>query len=423
MTEDGLKYLKDSENSMKQKIPNFTPRKDFLEWIIKHLICNRVFMHVNTNRACKYINFWLNKKVKDFNFYEYHSNFENYKEFVNTFYSVVKGDYMSYKNCADNIQILQDDEYKKMNILYTLYKKYDDLKMIHDYVYEELKTCEIIHFITKEANAIAHLYKEHNDYELIKVLRDLRDKIKNGKEKYQTLCESDLYQLDNMVTEIAFPPRKPDPPPPKEISQSTDSLERHVSGNGIQNQSEQNVDLQSSAQREQLRSEEHPTEVSHTVSSSEEPHLLDLSPTPQRLSGSYLGVSHQARSRHAENPHDYVYESSLYSSERNGLSSDARSKFIYTAHNSLGEGNTSEGVIAPEEGTQSYLQNIKGALSDTLQNIDPVPVVGVSGGMGVLFLLFKVLKFFKLIPIVYITFIYKLILLPNCFLKLIKFFF
>ncbi|CAI7717616.1 PIR protein [Plasmodium vivax] len=385
MTEDGLKYLKDSENSMKQKIPNFTPRKDFLEWIIKHLICNRVFMHVNTNRACKYINFWLNKKVKDFNFYEYHSNFENYKEFVKTFYTVVKGDYNSYKYCTDNIDILNNDEYNKMNMLYTLYNEYDELKKIHELVYEDRKTCKIIQNITNVANDVARSYK--NDDEFINVLRDLRDKIKNGKEKYQTLCESDLKQLDTMVTEKAFPPRKPDPPPPKEISHSTDSLEQtthealaqHVSGNGIRNEPEPNVDLQGSARRVQLSSGEHFTKVSHERSLPEAQHPI----------GSSLGVSHHSSSYHAGELHEELFKSAPLPGEQYERSRDAYPTSVYTGYNPVDERITTEGVITPTDGTQSYLENIRGTITGVLGSVDPVPVVGVSGGMGALFLLFR----------------------------------
>ncbi|KMZ86068.1 hypothetical protein PVBG_05467 [Plasmodium vivax Brazil I] len=39
------------------------------------------------------------------------------------------------------------------------------------------------------------------------------------------------------------------------------------------------------------------------------------------------------------------------------------------------------------------MHSLKGAFTDIVQNVDPAPVLGVSGGMGVLFILFKYTPF------------------------------
>ncbi|VUZ99578.1 PIR protein [Plasmodium vivax] len=377
MTQDGWKYLNNALNSMNPKITNFTTRNEFLKWIVKHLICTSVFWDIDTNIACKYINFWLNKKVKVFDFYEYNSNFNNFKEFVNKFYTVVEGDFSSYKNCSNNIQLLDDDEYKKMDMLYTLYNEYDELKKIHPDAYIEFKTCEIIQNITKLANDIARSYK--NDDEFIKVLRDLRDKIKNGEGRYKELCASKLQQLDTMVTLEAFPDKVPVSQPPKGISQSTDSLAQHVSEKGIGKQSQPIVDLQEGSPTEQLRSEEHRTQVSHAMIPSK----------AQQHRGSSLVASHHESSRHEGELYEGLFKSTPYSGEQYEQSRDAQPRSVHTRYKPVEEGYGTEGGITSTEGAQSYLENIRGTITGVFESVQPAPILGVSGGMGALFLLFK----------------------------------
>ncbi|KMZ92288.1 hypothetical protein PVMG_03643 [Plasmodium vivax Mauritania I] len=424
LVEDAKAYLTNEHKTKFSNIHKFSDIEQLLKWILQHLSCTKVFYYGDTNMPCKYINYWLNKNVQGLYPHNYNLKFEIFEKFVKNFYSAVKS-YENFKSCTNNIKFLDDhdDEYKKMDMLYKLYKNYDELKMINEWSYDK-KSCGIIHHITIVANDIARRYE--NDDKFIKVLRNLRDKIKNGQGQYKRLCASELGQLDKMVTKEAFPDKVLVPQTPKEATPSSGSiyqlklqeLAQHVSGNGIGKQSQPSADLQASSSTEKLTSEEPSTKVSQEMSPPEESPLLELPVLVQHSRG-----SHYASSRHTEDLHEDGFNSGSFSRAQYERSHDAHSRLMHTAHNSIGEGITSEGVITSTDGKQSYFENIKGALSDTLQNIDPVPVVGVSGGMGVLFLLFKVLKFFKLIPIAYITFIYKLILLPNCFLKLIKFFF
>ncbi|KMZ76963.1 hypothetical protein PVIIG_05734 [Plasmodium vivax India VII] len=340
MTEDGLDYLNNALNLIKPKIPNFTASNEFLKSIVTHLICNRVFMHVDTNIACNYINFWLNKKVKDLYYYEFDSNFKNFKEFVNKFYTVVKGDYKSYKSCTNSIQILGNEDYYQMNMLYSLFKEYDELKKINEWEYKVKNTCDIISKITNLANDVARKYKK--DEEFIKVLKNLRETIKNAEGSYKTFCKSDLKQLDNMVTEREFPSIVHAPPTRQEILKPSDSLEQtthqslaHVSGNGIRNEPEPNVNLQ------------------------------------------------------ARDSHEDRIEPSPFSVEQYEQSRDAHSSPEYTGYNSVSARFATGDVITSTQGAQSYLENIRGTITGVFQSVEPAPILGVSGGMGVLFLLFK----------------------------------
>ncbi|SCA59612.1 Plasmodium vivax Vir protein, putative [Plasmodium vivax] len=385
VTDNGQLYLNSELNSMSSNIHNITHRKDLLEWIVKHLACTSVFWDVDTNIACKYINFWLNEKFKGLYSYGYKLNFKNYEDFVEKFYTKVEG-YKSFKSCTNNIKLLDNDdvEYKKIDNLYTLYNEYDELKKIHPHAYITLKTCKRIQTITILANDIAHTYKD--DDKFIKVLKDLREIIKKADESYQTLCKPDLKQLETMVTDSAFPPRKLDPSPPQVIQQSPDPLEQpthqalaqHVSGNGIRSQPEPTVDLQESSPTGQLRSEEHHTNVSHGMTQPEESPLLELPFSAQ-----------QANSRHAGNLREDVFKSAIFPRERNEKSRGAQSRSTYTGYNSVEEGITAGGVITPTDDTQSYLETFKGTITGVLGSVDPGPVLGVSGGMGALFLLFR----------------------------------
>ncbi|KMZ95002.1 hypothetical protein PVMG_05763 [Plasmodium vivax Mauritania I] len=386
MTEDGLDYLNNALNLIKPKIPNFTASNEFLKSIVTHLICNRVFMHVDTNIACNYINFWLNKKVKDLYYYEFDSNFKNFKEFVNKFYTVVKGDYKSYKSCTNSIQILGNEDYYQMNMLYSLFKEYDELKKINEWEYKVKNTCDIISKITNLANDVARKYKK--DEEFIKVLKNLRETIKNAEGSYKTFCKSDLKQLDNMVTEREFPSIVHAPPTRQEILKPSDSLEQtthqslaHVSGNGIRNEPEPNVNLQASSRTVQLSSGEHITKVSHAMLPSEAQQHRGLSPA----------VSH-----HAGDSHEDRIEPSPFSVEQYEQSRDAHSSPEYTGYNSVSARFATGDVITSTQGAQSYLENIRGTITGVFQSVEPAPILGVSGGMGVLFLLFKVFNVLKL---------------------------
>ncbi|SCA81791.1 Plasmodium vivax Vir protein, putative [Plasmodium vivax] len=384
VVQDAKPYLNKALNSTFRNIPKFSDAEKLLIWILKHLSCTRVFYDGFINMPCKYINYWLNKKVQGVYPYDYNLKFDIFKKFVEDFYPVVEG-YNNFKSCMNNIKFLDDDddEYEKNDMLYTLYNMYDELKMIHEAVYIERNTCGIIHKITILANDIARRYE--NDDKFIKVLRDLRDEIKNGKGEYKRLCASKLEQLNKMVTQEAFPDKVPVTETPKETLQSSGSLDQsnlqplaQLSEKGIGNQPGENVDLQASARTVQLSSGERLTQLPHERSP----------PEAQRPMGSSLGVSHHENSRHAGDSHEYISEPSLFPGEQYEQSRGAHSRSKYTGYNSVEKGITT-GVTTPTDGTQSYLEGFKGTITGVLGSVDPGPVLVVSGGMGALFLLFK----------------------------------
>ncbi|KMZ96172.1 hypothetical protein PVNG_06157 [Plasmodium vivax North Korean] len=324
VTEDGWTYLNNILDSMDTKIHNFTPKNKILVELFKHLTCNRVILHTNTNVACKYINFWLFENVKKEYFHDYNSNFNNFQEFVKKFYKVLKH-YSSYKSCTESIKIPDNIEYNKMNTLYTLYQKYDDLKLVHKHTNDWVNTCKNIQYITTQANGAARTYDD--DEEFIKVLRHLRDTIKNGTGNYKTICDSNLKELQTMVTEKAFPPKAHKPRTPQGISQQSVSLVSnqpqtltHVSENGIVKQPETKVDLHESSPTAQLRSEDHFTQVSRAASPIEESRLLE-----QSIAAHHPRGSRHARSHHAGDSHEDIYEQSAFSGEQYEQSHDTHS--------------------------------------------------------------------------------------------------
>ncbi|KMZ76997.1 hypothetical protein PVIIG_06190 [Plasmodium vivax India VII] len=366
-------YFNQALDSTFRNIPKFSETKKLLEWILKHLSCTRVFYDGFINMPCKYINYLLNKEVRGLYPYDYSLNFEIFKKFAENFYSVVEG-YNNFKSCMNNIKLLDDDddEHKKMDMLYKLYKKYDELKMINEWSYNE-NSCEIIEYITILANDVARRYEV--DDEFIKVLRDLRDKIKNGTEKYQKLCESDIKLLDTMVTEKAFPPRKTDHPPAKDTSPSTDSLEQptrqalaHASEKGVGYPPEPEVDLPERLPTDELASKDHLTQVPHVVSPPEASHHLEESIVTQHSRG-----SHHASSRHTENLHEGGFNSGPFSRAQYGRSHDVHSNLMYTQYTPGEDGITTDGIKTPTEGTQSYLETFKGTITGVLGSVDPGP--------------------------------------------------
>ncbi|SCA82157.1 Plasmodium vivax Vir protein, putative [Plasmodium vivax] len=384
-------YLDQALNSTFRNINNSSDIKELLEWILKHLTCIRAFWETDINPPCKYINFWLNEKIQRLYSYVSNSDFGKFEEFVKKFYTAVNY-YRGYESCTKNIQLLKDDEYKKLNTLYTLYKTYDDLKLVHEYMIDLKQQCGSIDYIIKQANDVANL--DEDDVELINVLRDFRNIIKNPPidYRYKALCAFNLKQIDTMVSLKLFPDKVPDPPTPQVMPQSHDTLgqpthqalTQHVTENGIGNQSEANVNLQASSSTVQLTQKDHLTQVPHVVSPHEESHHLEESIATQHSRG-----SHHASSRHTENIHEDGFNSGPFSRDRNEQSRDAHSSLEYTGYNSFGEGITKGGVITPTDGTQGYLETFKGTITGVLGYVDPGPVLGVSGGMGALFLLFK----------------------------------
>ncbi|SCA60316.1 Plasmodium vivax Vir protein, putative [Plasmodium vivax] len=394
LTEGGKAYLNSSHDTRNQEIPNFTYREDILELIVKHLGCTKVFMAGHTNIACKYINFWLNEKIKALYTYKSDSYFKNYKEFLKNFYKVVDG-YNTYESCTNNIKFLVDDvddkdnEYKRLNTLYTLYKKYDELKNINKWEYKDKKTCDLIQNITSLANDIARIYKK--DDEFIKVLKNLRETIKNAEGRYHEFCKTDLKQLNNMVTETEFPSIVHKSPPPQGISQPSVSLESnqpqtltHVSENGIVKQPETKVDLHESSPKVQLASEDHFTQVSRAASPIEESRLLE-----QSIAAHHPRGSHHARSRHAGDSHEDIYEQSAFSGEQYEQSHDTHSSSGYAVYNPLEERVKTKGVLPSSNDVEGTSSSVMSTITSALRDVEPGPVLGVSGGMGVLFLLFK----------------------------------
>ncbi|SCA60770.1 VIR protein [Plasmodium vivax] len=334
---------------------------------------------------CIFVNLWLNDQVRKKHDIEKDKIFNILDKFVVNFnkekFSIVKN------TCLGYVKYLNDDIYNRMEILISLYKTYNQIKTFsgtdNDYL------CSLFSFMGRNYRDAIDNHKSDSNF--IKILEEFINSIKTDKWSTNDICPLSNY--------IKFPEQNP----PQSIKTSEELKQPkdlpHVPA------SHDLPRLQNSPSSDSRLS-------SHDTPGSQGPSRTEDNAQRDQLLGSHF----TARSR--ENSDPVVENTSQYSSEQRG-ERGLQINSLYAASlevpiparqvqnmetdeswSTEGFGryktmDTSEGSITvldpnthaiPQVGLMRIIQ---GAFSTISENVDPVPLMGVSGGMGALFLLFR----------------------------------
>ncbi|CAI7724060.1 PIR protein [Plasmodium vivax] len=332
-----------------------------------------VLYYHNGYDACRYISYRIHEKIRELNFGVCDEDtFKLFNKFVETYNQKKRNNI-----CKSYINYIDNDTYQKMKKLYSLYDKFISLKEKKD----DLSLCDAIDFLVHSYNDVIKDYKENDSY-LFNKIKDLKYIIETSEWKSNTTCgyrvkhllsleqdnshEKQVQQNQNKESEShqAAMQQKRDAHDIESTTalKDTDALQVQAELNartelprGKTLQEEQALKLGSAFQGEDV------LESGKTFRErSEFPKILSLSV------------------KENENP---VQGMSLLVNTGDGVENEIPSGEAEMHH-----------VVDPRripQDPQNFLGTMKNAISGFMNEVEPAPILGVSGGMGALFLLFK----------------------------------
>ncbi|KMZ76571.1 hypothetical protein PVIIG_06309 [Plasmodium vivax India VII] len=345
-----------------------------------------VFTVQNPTECCRYINYWLNKEVQEkLNHLYTDSLFNIFEDFVKSYHI-----HKNPKKCKTGISYIDSSELQKMKTVYDLYYRYERL-LNNIRLYNETPCSNLLLMSRTYDDSMRSHAK--NDPDLFSRLKNLKKLIDDNNilGKYQ--CTEQIHFLE------------PDSYVPPQIKHSVEEKQAQIMPNIPSEPSGESPTLQSLVSTGVTRSSEG-HELTESSKGKGEISLPEVEAMQEgrRLpeNGSFQeqyelrgyrepsGVTRMlGRLRKPEelrHSTDSGYSRTLNLPNINILSPDT-------------EDHASEVERESRSVPEIFFGTLQNSLSSIVKNVDPVPVVGVSGGMGALFLLFRVLEILNLHPL------------------------
>ncbi|SCA82021.1 VIR protein [Plasmodium vivax] len=368
-----------------EKFNNSNKRKfrTVLAELLRHLRNYGIFMTYE-EEACRYISYILSRDVQSI-VHEYKpETFVMFQEFVNTYNNSPTLTKYTSTNCSSTLVHVHSENYKKMNKLYVLYDAYK--KLIAENKFYTDKSCSAVHGFLHEYNEFIRDYQPTNDH-FKHILKEFEKEIEINVDIYRKFtCEKDRFYLQEIILQKDKKPKElvqidqqrinaeyevPEPrsPPSHEKVQAPHPKvqEPHPK---VQTPLVDTRTVHIGPQTGHARTE------THYVGSQSFQQTLPYSPqhvVQQEVQGPPREEVNQ-RESHGD------------SSEEN-LPHYGPFKFPGTSSYAELYQHTSVQPSSKEVGDTS--STVMGTITSALRDVEPGPVLVVSGGMGVLFLLFK----------------------------------
>ncbi|VVA00337.1 PIR protein, partial [Plasmodium vivax] len=415
--------MKDIRTSIKKEL---NLRDTFYE-LKKLVLRGQCFYSHGPETCCKYINYWLNKTVRDSEYGVNKDNFKMFEDFMRVD-PKIKG---SSVNCMSKLSYINNDAFEKMKKLYDLYDYFTIFKKDED----RSTLCRNISFLAKRYDRIMQEY-EGKDTKLCNMLTNLKEVIETDRLVAKNICTKNTF--DSFILRRHPPPPKEQNPPknvqvpvqsrnfgkahtrptisaPSPQAHRTKSVETrtpppvlvsssHARGRNSVETSTPTPVLVSLSQAKGLEKQAE-GESERTVSIPQEQFSVEL-PTrfPVELSARFplelpplpLGQSERSESSELTGPKGPIrpeLEPEPELQQEQGRRIDTLTDSYYfredEEYTSLQEVDPPAGSMQSTFDTGTIMGTIKDAVSNVLEAVEPVPILGVSGGMGALYLLLK----------------------------------
>ncbi|KMZ88636.1 hypothetical protein PVBG_06125 [Plasmodium vivax Brazil I] len=351
-------YWEKSIEHVKSKLNTNLPySENIFIHLIKYFSLYDPFNYYETSECCSYINFWLNNKIRETHGHVSSLMFYLFNEFAQK-YSELKYGYNSKHNCKPYLSYLDPDIYIKTKLLYDLYHMYDEINSPPKN--PENPACYTLNFILRLYKDAVKNYFEH-DTNLFNKLKDLKILIKELKHESINDCRSKLSEFKTPDEDLEVQNQQLGMKA-EMITQETLSQETSVQALDIpKTQFQQEVTELPPIPEEPIRVETH--------RKNDNP----IEPPNHDTMHSHITETHaKTESSPGFEPHHVQFVSlrtPLYPEKKEYLQRQE---------------------LSNEPATDS--STILGSITGVLKDVEPAPILGVSGGMGALFLLFKVLK-------------------------------
>ncbi|SCA82176.1 hypothetical protein PVC01_000121000 [Plasmodium vivax] len=344
---------------------------------LSELIRNRGIFMSNQDKACNYISYLFSKEIQS-KVDEYEpKTFEMFQNFVNKYNTRTK---LSSNICHNSLVYVNSDMYAKMNTLYTLYELHKGHRGKN--LLGDPKNCPAFNFFLLQYNEFIRNNQPTNDH--YKYILDLFEKeIQRDEYTYRRFtCEKERFHIEKI--ELRTLPKEKSPKASIQEEQQSNHSEYQVFP-----AKSPPTEAELQAPREEPGTVHAKPQATHLESQTAQEHpqtLHEVNQSAQETSalGAHHTVQEQPQQRLArEETHQRILH--------------VNSSPVYTPLNGALEtlGTASYSERYPYSSVQSLSNEVEGdssvmnTITSALKGVDPVPVVGVSGGMGALFLLFR----------------------------------
>ncbi|KMZ95061.1 hypothetical protein PVMG_05588 [Plasmodium vivax Mauritania I] len=349
--------------------------KNVLLMLIKYLSGHGAFISHGSDRCCKYINYKLNDELKTV-FYEVNeSMFKIFQEFVQE-HDKKKGT----KTCTSELHYPGSHIVYRLRHLYDLFDLYDELKNFSKLYNNESFCSKLTKIVHKYNLHIDEYYeKDENLFKKLTYFKELVEKLKLPPncacpEKIQQLKTPAKYLLDqeelSKKQKLEEESQRKSPHGPS-VSLTTKESEPLVGGS---------------------------LEKGESVSSDDQ-QFISLSGQTQ----DFTVLKHESGLRDNKETGNYrpaeitealvTHESSTFSEESRYQTGYALGPFNpRKLSRQNGEVHDSYNLEKPTSDGEGIIRTLQSTFYTIVDNVDPAPVLGVSGGMGALYILLRVLK-------------------------------
>ncbi|KMZ87887.1 hypothetical protein PVBG_06114 [Plasmodium vivax Brazil I] len=325
----------------------------------KYLSDSNSFVLYDHHYICSYVSFLLHDQICKGDNNECDENIFNIlKKFVDEFRK-----HSTSNICESKINYLSPSTYQKHKILYDLYDKYSIIIEKNRSVQDI--PCNALHMLIVNYNE--SISNEGSDENFINKLIELKKLIKNNVLQSNTVCGRDITHFNDSHKEKRE----------KELEEAKRRLEE-------EEKAEEQKRLRETEEKRQLQE------------------ALDAA---QKQQQQVKSVEAQKQERRLARTQDEITLGQQAANEHTLAHSIPQLAEGHTWAHSLmdqldpqfyGPENTRAALPGDQEG---ILDKMKSAISGIGEYVEPVPLMGVSGGMGALFLLFRVLEILSLHPL------------------------
>ncbi|VVA00269.1 PIR protein [Plasmodium vivax] len=328
---------------------------DAFNLLVKYLSNGGVLYDHNGYHVCRYISYKIHEKIIELNNGVCNDVIFNFfKDFV-AMYNNEKGNNI----CRSYINYIDNDTYRKMKMLYSLFDKFISLKKLQN----DSSSCKTLNFLVHSYNDVVRNYNE-NDSNLFNKLKDLKYIIETSEWESNTTCESRVSHLL---------PLKPDNSHEKQVEQK-----QNTESESQKNAMQQKADIQeikTTIELKEYSALQGVEELNGRTEFPREKTTRDGETLPEREE---LPEILSIPLKENENT---VHQISLLGNTRGGVENE-----ILPVEGGIYH--TIDPTRIPQD-PQNFLGTMKNAISGFMNEVEPAPILGVSGGMGALFLLFK----------------------------------
>ncbi|VUZ99608.1 PIR protein [Plasmodium vivax] len=353
-------------------------------WKFFRLLRNvKPFIAYKHNNYCKYINIWLNKEYRNKGYHIKGPIFDVFKNFVSKLNEVTYR--KTEKPCEKYINYLDPDRFNKINLLHGLYDTYNEIETTP--VNNSNKACNNLHFLAKNySESIDKYYDDENLYKKFEhIINLILEKVKN----LNYPCANNIY-FRTPEKLIKLQEEQEKKAKEEELKRQYEEAERKAKEEE-RGASEEKLNMEVAEMERQP--DEHSRDRAQQLPQS---NPLQGSPLEKTVSPStdHSG-SLQTSAMSILPEHTQRFQSLDRSrSPRESLFLEVDTpdrQHRYETEENIPQQENDYAQKDTNRSTGRFMESLglPRSITEVLGDVDPVPVVGVSGGMGALFLLFK----------------------------------